>query len=112
MDTEREIILLSVGSASVEDPDQLACLKNAHALIPNAALVVLSDREELKGNMRCLRGRGHRFPAYQHRTIYCTPGPVLHQKRRVLLSPFRPVELPFGIRKAFGCTSDHQRLGS
>ena len=48
MDTEREIILLSVGSASVEDPDQLACLKNAHALIPNAALVVLSDREDSK----------------------------------------------------------------
>jgi DNA-binding NarL/FixJ family response regulator len=48
IDANCEMILLSVGSASVEDPEQLACLKSVHTLIPNAALVVLSDREDSK----------------------------------------------------------------
>jgi DNA-binding NarL/FixJ family response regulator len=48
IDANCEMILLSVGSASVEDPEQLACLKSVHTLIPNARLVVLSDREDSK----------------------------------------------------------------
>jgi DNA-binding NarL/FixJ family response regulator len=43
-----EMVLLSVGSGSVEDPQQLACMKSLRTLVPNAPLVVLSDREEPK----------------------------------------------------------------
>ena len=40
------IVILSIGSASVEDPPQQALIKYARKLMPRTPLVVLSDREE------------------------------------------------------------------
>ena len=40
------MVILSVGSASVEDPQQKAFIKCAHKLMPRTPLVVLSDREQ------------------------------------------------------------------
>jgi DNA-binding NarL/FixJ family response regulator len=48
IDTNCEMILVSLGNASVEDPEQLACIKSARLFSPNASIVVLSDREESK----------------------------------------------------------------
>jgi DNA-binding NarL/FixJ family response regulator len=42
------MVILSVGSASVEDPQQQALIKSTHKLRPRAPLVILSDREEPK----------------------------------------------------------------
>ena len=42
------MVILSVGSASVEDPQQQALIKSVRKLIPRAPLVVISDREEPK----------------------------------------------------------------
>ena len=41
-----ELIILSLGSISVEDPQQRAFIGDIRALIPEAALVVISDRED------------------------------------------------------------------
>src|SRR6476659_3921516 len=40
------IVILSIGSASVEDPPQQTLIKYARKLMPQTPLVVLSDREE------------------------------------------------------------------
>jgi DNA-binding NarL/FixJ family response regulator len=40
------MVILSLGSASVESPQQRALIENVRTLMPEAALVVLSDREE------------------------------------------------------------------
>ena len=42
------MVILSVGSASVEDPQQQAFIKCTRKLMPRAPLVILSDREEPK----------------------------------------------------------------
>ena len=42
------MVILSVGSASVEDPQQQALIKCARKLMPRAPLVIFSDREEPK----------------------------------------------------------------
>jgi DNA-binding NarL/FixJ family response regulator len=42
------MIILSVGSTSVADPQQQALIKSARKLMPGAPLVILSDREEPK----------------------------------------------------------------
>jgi DNA-binding NarL/FixJ family response regulator len=42
------MVILSVGSASVEDPQQQALIKCTRKLMPRAPLVILSDREEPK----------------------------------------------------------------
>jgi DNA-binding NarL/FixJ family response regulator len=46
VDPNCKIIILSVGSASVSDPEQQAWIKSLRALAPGAALIVLSDRVE------------------------------------------------------------------
>jgi DNA-binding NarL/FixJ family response regulator len=43
-----EIVILSIGSASVEDPHQQALIKSVRTLMPRTPLVVISDREEPK----------------------------------------------------------------
>jgi DNA-binding NarL/FixJ family response regulator len=45
---ECAMIILSVGGASVEDPQQQTFIKSARKLMPRTPLVVLSDREEPK----------------------------------------------------------------
>jgi DNA-binding NarL/FixJ family response regulator len=40
------IVILSIGSASVEDPPQQTLIKDARKLMPQTPVVVLSDREE------------------------------------------------------------------
>ena len=45
-DPNCKIIILSVGSASISDPEQQAWIKRLRALAPGAALIVLSDRVE------------------------------------------------------------------
>jgi DNA-binding NarL/FixJ family response regulator len=41
-----EMVILSVGGSSVEDPQQEALIQSVHAHAPQAPLVVISDREE------------------------------------------------------------------
>jgi two-component system, NarL family, nitrate/nitrite response regulator NarL len=43
-----EMVILSVGSASVEDPQQQGLIRNVRERAPRAALVVISDRDESK----------------------------------------------------------------
>jgi DNA-binding NarL/FixJ family response regulator len=40
------LVILSIGSASVEDPPQQTLIKDARKLMPQTPVVVLSDREE------------------------------------------------------------------
>ena len=41
-----EMVVISVGSTSVEDNQNQECIKQVRTLIPDAPLVILSDREE------------------------------------------------------------------
>ena len=41
-----EMVVISVGSTSVEDDQNQECIKQVRTLIPDAPLVILSDREE------------------------------------------------------------------
>jgi DNA-binding NarL/FixJ family response regulator len=48
MNASREIVILSVGSASIEDCQQQTLIKSVRTLMPRAPVVVISDREEPK----------------------------------------------------------------
>jgi DNA-binding NarL/FixJ family response regulator len=50
------MVILSVGSASVEDPEQQALIKSLRKQIPRAPLVVISDREEPKEVCAAFKG--------------------------------------------------------
>src|SRR4029077_15380005 len=51
-----EMVILSVGSASVEHPEQQALIKSLRKQIPRARLVVISDREEPKEVCAAFKG--------------------------------------------------------
>ena len=46
VDASCEMVILSIGNASVEDPQQQALITSMRTRMPRAALVVISDREE------------------------------------------------------------------
>jgi len=48
VDPNCKIIILSVGSASVSDPEQQVWIKNLRRLAPGVAIIVLSDRIEME----------------------------------------------------------------
>ena len=45
-DSSCEMVILSIGSASIDDPRQQSLIKEVKTRAPQAALVVISDREE------------------------------------------------------------------
>ena len=51
IDASCEMVILSVGSASVEDPQQQVWIKSVRTLMPDASLVIFSDRD--KSNEVC-----------------------------------------------------------
>jgi DNA-binding NarL/FixJ family response regulator len=48
IDQNCEMVIFSVGSISVGDPQQQMWMRSVRALIPNAPLVILSDRDEVQ----------------------------------------------------------------